>query len=63
MFTIKASYLLDWYSISYLISSVLTFLILLYFGWIKGHTVAYAGRRQFDRPPLAENTEATIRFH
>ena len=37
MFTINASYLLNWYSIFYLISSVLTFLVLLYMGWRKGY--------------------------
>lgn len=37
MFAINASYLFDWYSISYLVSSILTFLVLLYMGWRKGY--------------------------
>ena len=37
MFTIKAVYQVNWYSLFYLISSVLTFLILFYMGWKKGY--------------------------
>ncbi len=37
MFTIKAVYYVDWYSLSYLISSILTFIFLLYLGWKKGY--------------------------
>ena len=37
MFTIKAVYQVNWYSLFYLISSVLTFLILFYMGWRKGY--------------------------
>ena len=39
MFTIKAAYEVNWYSLFYLISSVLTFIFLFYLGWKKGYPI------------------------
>ena len=37
MFTIKAVYDVDWYSLIYMISSILTFIFVFYMGWKKGY--------------------------
>ena len=37
MFTIDSLHSLNWYSISYLFSNILTFIVLFYLGWRKGY--------------------------